>query len=236
MTEKPKTPQEVASGDIHAIRRFLTAIFPRTTYVANKDKSVTHEGAIDPERLNHSKVTIDGRPYNLSITASWLTSEIDPNTPRVEREVVSKALGDWQEINWYEDEDFKAAWERMKTRGFQWSSNNIEKAHLGWLMHKHSDKPALLEAPWVKEAVLARPVVQDYWNPDPEDPFWMLTAPDGSWLKNVHSCLTTRNAVKAVRYPSEWHADVAARGLHGTNWMKFKATEHTWSTVETQVD
>lgn len=68
----------------------------------------------------------------------------------------------------------------------------------------------------------------DWWKPDPEDPYWMLEKADGSWLKNTHSCLTTRDATKAIRYPSEWHADNARRGLHGTNNILFKPTEHKW--------
>lgn len=83
MTDPSKTPAwTTAVQDIQAIRRFLTAMLPGTTYIANKDKSVTHEGDIDPESLNRSKVFIDGRPYNLSITTSWRTPKDDP-TPRV---------------------------------------------------------------------------------------------------------------------------------------------------------
>lgn len=68
----------------------------------------------------------------------------------------------------------------------------------------------------------------DWWKPDPEDPYWMLEKTDGNWLKNAHSCLTTRDATKAIRYPSEWHADAARRSLHGTNHILFNPTEHKW--------
>lgn len=72
---------------------------------------------------------------------------------------------------------------------------------------------------------------QDPWHPDPEDPFWMLEKADGSWLKNTETQLTTRHPVKAIRYPSEWHADFARRQLVGSGWLTFKPTEHTWINV-----
>jgi hypothetical protein len=58
----------------------------------------------------------------------------------------------------------------------------------------------------------------------------MLENDDGGWLKNEHSGLTTRDATKAIRYPSEWHADVARRSLPGSGWLTFRPTEHAWIT------
>lgn len=69
---------------------------------------------------------------------------------------------------------------------------------------------------------------RDWWKPDPEDPFWMLENEGGEWLKNEHTQLTTRDPVKAKRYPSHWHADSARRALVGMGWALFRPTEHLW--------
>ena len=75
-------------------------------------------------------------------------------------------------------------------------------------------------------------LAQDYWNPDPEDPFWMLEATfgesQGAWLKNRDSCLTTRDPLKALRYPSKWHADLIRGQLHNPACYQFTPTEHLW--------
>lgn len=70
--------------------------------------------------------------------------------------------------------------------------------------------------------------VQDWWNPDPEDPYWMLEDEQGQWLKNEHSQLTTSDSSKALRFPSEWHADAKRNSLTGMGWAKFRPTEHKW--------
>lgn len=80
----------------------------------------------------------------------------------------------------------------------------------------------------LEEAAEAEPASEDWWKPDPEDPFWMLEASDGSWLKNVHSRLTTREPAKAKRFPSLWDADRIRQELSGSGWIDFKPTEHTW--------
>ena len=73
----------------------------------------------------------------------------------------------------------------------------------------------------------ARP--RDWWKPDPEDPFWMLEAEDGEWLKNADSLLGTRDASKAIRLPTEQDAyNHPARMTAGSKWWAAKPTEHTW--------
>lgn len=75
-------------------------------------------------------------------------------------------------------------------------------------------------------------VVEDWWKPEPGDPFWMLEVTfgdeKGAWLRNSHSYMTTRDATKALRYPSEWQADIARRNLGANQDGRFKPTEHTW--------
>lgn len=70
--------------------------------------------------------------------------------------------------------------------------------------------------------------IEDWWKPDPGDPFWMLENSTGEWLKNEHTQLTTRDPAKAIRYPSAQHADIARRQLLSPGWLKFTPTEHAW--------
>ena len=75
--------------------------------------------------------------------------------------------------------------------------------------------------------------IVDPWNPDPEDPFWMLEIRQGfeeagSWLKNEETYLTTRDPIKALRYPSFFAADCARRRLPLCQSGRFEPTEHTW--------
>lgn len=69
---------------------------------------------------------------------------------------------------------------------------------------------------------------RDWWQPDPEDPFWMLEAEDGEWLKNKHSFLGTRDASKALRFPTQADAENAKRSDWPVRWWSAKATEHSW--------
>lgn len=71
-------------------------------------------------------------------------------------------------------------------------------------------------------------VVPNWWNPDADDPFWMLETPEGEWLKNRHTGSVTRDPVKAMRFPSEQHADMVRRSLHHPLWMSLTPTEHLW--------
>ena len=73
------------------------------------------------------------------------------------------------------------------------------------------------------------PVPKDWWNPDPEDPFWVLEDSEGSWLKNKHSAHTTTDIFKAIRYPSESHADAERKCLRGSAWIAFKPVQKLWS-------
>ena len=71
--------------------------------------------------------------------------------------------------------------------------------------------------------------VKDKWNPDSEDPFWMLEAEDGEWLKNERTMLGTRDASKAIRFPTRQEAyDHPARMTPGYKWWAAMPTEHTW--------
>ena len=73
------------------------------------------------------------------------------------------------------------------------------------------------------------PHVKDSWDPEPEDPFWMLEAEDGEWLKNARSMLGTRDASKAIRFPTQQDAyDHPARMTPGYKWWAAIPTEHTW--------
>ena len=75
--------------------------------------------------------------------------------------------------------------------------------------------------------------IVDWWKPHPEDPFWMLEAEDGEWLKNAYSFLGTRDATKAIRFPTERDAiNHPAKHKAGYKWWAAKATEHTWITIE----
>lgn len=70
---------------------------------------------------------------------------------------------------------------------------------------------------------------RDYWKPNPDDPFWMLEAEDGEWLMNEHSFLGTRDAAKAIRFPTKEAAhNHKARMTPGHKWWTAKATEHLW--------
>lgn len=70
---------------------------------------------------------------------------------------------------------------------------------------------------------------RDWWKPEPEDPFWMLEAEDGEWLKNRESLLGTRDATKAIRFPTEQDAyNHPARMKAGSKWWSAKPTEHSW--------
>ena len=72
-------------------------------------------------------------------------------------------------------------------------------------------------------------VASDWWKPEPGDPFWMLEAEDGEWLKNEHSMLGTRDASKAIRFPTEAAANNhRARMNPSYKWWSAKATEHLW--------
>lgn len=72
-------------------------------------------------------------------------------------------------------------------------------------------------------------LVNDWWKPTQEDPFWMLEAEDGEWLKNEYSMLGTRDAVKAIRFPTEYAANShQAKMKSGYKWWNAKATEHLW--------
>lgn len=78
---------------------------------------------------------------------------------------------------------------------------------------------------------VAADVERDWWKPEPGDPYWLLELREGfegagAWLKNEHSCLTTRDAFKALRFPSKWHADNTRRTLHGPYHGMFEPTEH----------
>ena len=76
--------------------------------------------------------------------------------------------------------------------------------------------------------------VSDPWNPDPEDPFWMLEVRQGfdgsgSWLKNERTFLTTGDPVKALRFPSRFEAECARRRLPLEHSGHFEPTEHSWT-------
>lgn len=78
--------------------------------------------------------------------------------------------------------------------------------------------------------------VADWWKPDPEDPYWMLEIRQGfdhagAWLKNEHTHLTTRDAVKAIRYPNRFDAECARKRLYPDDGM-FEPTEHLWISQE----
>jgi hypothetical protein len=82
----------------------------------------------------------------------------------------------------------------------------------------------------LREAQEARE--RDKWNPDPEDPFWMLEvrqgfANAGAWVKNLDSCLTTRDPSRAIRFPSRWAAECSCRRLYPLDGQ-FEPTEHSW--------
>jgi hypothetical protein len=80
-----------------------------------------------------------------------------------------------------------------------------------------------------RAALKGEPTPTDWWKPDPEDPFWMLEAEDGEWLKNKYSMLGTRDATKAIRFPTERAANnVQAAKTPGYKWWSAKATEHLW--------
>jgi crotonobetainyl-CoA:carnitine CoA-transferase CaiB-like acyl-CoA transferase len=80
-----------------------------------------------------------------------------------------------------------------------------------------------------REIERLREAMTDYWKPDPGDPFWMLEAEDGEWLKNAYSMLGTRDATKAIRFPTERDAyNHRARMTPGYKWWGAKPTEHTW--------
>ncbi len=73
---------------------------------------------------------------------------------------------------------------------------------------------------------------EDWWKPDPEDPYWMLEIRQGfegagSWCKNLETCLTTRDPAKALRFPSRWSASVAQKRLYPLDG-RFEPTEHLW--------
>ena len=76
---------------------------------------------------------------------------------------------------------------------------------------------------------------KDWWKPDPEDPFWMLEADDGEWLKNEHSLLGTRDATKALRFPTADSTHACRRRLFGNKakWWSAKPTEHLWTNFST---
>jgi hypothetical protein len=77
---------------------------------------------------------------------------------------------------------------------------------------------------------------RDWWKPDPEDPFWMLEAEDGEWLKNEHSLLGTRDPAKAMRFPTADSTHAVRRRLHGDKgkWWSAKPTEHLWAALSTK--
>lgn len=79
------------------------------------------------------------------------------------------------------------------------------------------------------DAVVER--VVDWWKPDPEDPFWMLEATDGEWLKNKDSMLGTRDATKALRFPTARLAANEIRYDWPARWWSAKPTEHLWITA-----
>ena len=73
----------------------------------------------------------------------------------------------------------------------------------------------------------------DDWNPDPDDPFWMLEVRQGrdnagAWLKNERTHLTTRAASKAKRYPSQWEAECARKRCYPDDFQ-FIPTQHLWA-------
>lgn len=75
--------------------------------------------------------------------------------------------------------------------------------------------------------------IREPWNPDPGDPFWMVEVRQhfdgaGSWLKNEQTYLTTRDPIKALRYPSWFAADCARRRLPLNESGRFEPTEHLW--------
>lgn len=73
------------------------------------------------------------------------------------------------------------------------------------------------------------PPMSASWNPDPGDPFWMLEAEDGEWLKNGRTMLGTRAATKALHFPTELDAyNHPARMSSGCKWWSAKPTEHLW--------
>jgi hypothetical protein len=78
----------------------------------------------------------------------------------------------------------------------------------------------------------------DWWKPDPEDPFWMIEVRQGyenagAWVKNEHTCLTTRDPTKALRYPSNWAADCARKRLYPLDG-RYVSTEHLWCAFPAQ--
>lgn len=73
------------------------------------------------------------------------------------------------------------------------------------------------------------PPIMDKWNPGNEDPFWMLEAEDGEWLKNERTLSGTRDPAKALRFPTEREAAKhPALMAAGSKWWSAKPTEHTW--------
>lgn len=102
---------------------------------------------------------------------------------------------------------------------------------------------ALTRAPPIDVEAVARECercaarARDPWGPDPEDPFWMLEVRQGfdgagSWLKNDQTYLTTREPIKALRYPSRWAADCARSRLPLCETGRFEPTEHSWISAE----
>ena len=69
----------------------------------------------------------------------------------------------------------------------------------------------------------------DWWKPEPSDPFWMLEAEDGEWLKNRDSLLGTKDATKAIRFPTEQAArNHPANMITSCKWWDAKPTKHKW--------
>jgi hypothetical protein len=74
---------------------------------------------------------------------------------------------------------------------------------------------------------------RDWWKPEPGDPFYMIEAEDSEWLRNENSFLGTRDATKALRFPTAREAEkkldsLRMIGASGTKWFYAKATEHAW--------
>jgi hypothetical protein len=83
------------------------------------------------------------------------------------------------------------------------------------------------------DAALATGSAIDEWNPGNEDPYWMLEVRhgfpnSGAWLKNDRTFSVTRDAIKALRFPSRFEAYCARNGLPMSEIYRFEPTEHMW--------
>ena len=96
----------------------------------------------------------------------------------------------------------------------------LAEANATMFVAHHAVQAALARraAPAVDETVA------DWWKPDADDPYWMLEAEDGEWLKNQYSKLGTRDPIKAMRFPTK--ADAEKHTWLRGKWWAAQGTEH----------